>query len=227
MTLVFFILLIFISILIFLTLIIFSHIQIEINNFKISNLKNIKNNKKYIINNNYKINISLKFINKIKWLTIKLNKLKINRMFRKMHLEKIDIQKLERNISVYDMKEILKIKPEIKKLKLHINIGIENVILTSYLVPIICMVLSIILSKSVRKENLDKISYIVDPIYNNGNKYYIELESILNFKIYDVLKTCIKVYLDFKEKKKNKTNKLNQNRKAKLETTKSKINCNV
>lgn len=225
MILVFFISLIFIAILVILVLTIFSHIQIEIDNLKISNLKDIKNSKKYIINNNYKINISLKFINKIKWVTVKLNKLKVNKMYKKMHLENIDIQKIEKNISVYDMKEILKIKPEIKKLKLHINIGLENVILTSYLVVVICVILSVILSKSVRKENIDKISYIVDPIYNNGNKYYIELESILNFKIFDVLKASIKIYLDLKEK--NKLGKLNQNRKTKSETIKSKINCNV
>lgn len=184
-------------------LIVFSNIQIEIDNFEISNTKN------KFINNKYEVIISLLFLNKIKWISIHLNSLRLRKMYTKMHLERIDIKKLEKDISFSDLKEIIKIKPNIKKLKLKIDIGLENVILTSYLIPLICTILSIILSKSVDIKDIDEIEYLVNPIYNNGNRYYIKLSSILSFKISSILKVVIRIYKNNKFKKQEITNKVN------------------
>ena len=62
-----------------------STVKIKINNLKIENQKKI--------NSKYEISISLNLMNKLKWISIKLNKQKIRKIFTKMHLEKIDIKK--------------------------------------------------------------------------------------------------------------------------------------
>ncbi len=183
------------------SLFVFSYIQIEINNFEISNNKianietlNTNENNISYINKDYKVIISLLFLNKVKWISLHLNRLKLRKIYTKMHLERIDIKKIEQDFKLSDIKEIIKIKPNIEKLKLHIDIGLDNVILTSYIIPLICTILSIILSKNVKMQDLGEIEYIVNPIYNQGNKYNIKLSSVLRVKMVSILMTIIKIY---------------------------------
>lgn len=188
-------------------LFVFSYIQIEINNFEISNNKNaniktINTNENNIknkanisyISKDYKVIISLLFLNKVRWISLHLNRLKLRKIYTKMHLERIDIKKIEQDFKLSDIKEIIKIKPNIEKLKLHIDIGLENVLLTSYIIPLICTILSIILSKNIKIQDLDEIEYIVNPIYNKGNKYNIKLSSVLRVKMVSILMTIVKIY---------------------------------
>lgn len=184
-----------------LILIIFSHIQLEINNFEISSKMNS--------NCKYEVTFSLYFANRIKWSTVHLDSLKMKKIYTKMHFEKIDIHKLEKDIKFSDIKEIIKIRPNIKKLKLKIDIGLENIVLTSYLIPLICTVLSVIFSKNVCEKDLDEIEYLVNPIYNEGNKYHIKLSGILNISILRILKSAIKIYKRKKFSNKEITNKAN------------------
>lgn len=217
MILVFFLGIILAILIIVTILVVFSNIQIEIENFEISNTKtsNTRNSnvkpentaKKY--NNKYEVIISLLFLNKVKWISIHLNRLRLRKIYTKMHLERIDIKKLEQDFSFSNLKEIIKIKPNIKKLNLKIDIGLENIILTTYLIPLICTILSIILSKNVNIKDIDEIEYLVKPIYNNGNKYHIKLSSILSFRISSILKVVFRIYKKNKFKKKELTNKVN------------------
>lgn len=203
MILVFFLGIILAILIIVTILVVFSNIQIEIENFEISNSKN------EFINNKYEVIISLLFLNKVKWISIHLNRLRLRKIYTKMHLERIDIKKLEQGFSFSNLKEIIKIKPNIKKLNLKIDIGLENIILTTYLIPLICTILSIILSKNVNIKDIDEIEYLVKPIYNNGNKYHIKLSSILSFRISSILKVVFRIYKKNKFKKKELTNKVN------------------
>ena len=191
------------------SLFVFSYIQIEINNFEISNNKianietlNTNENNISYISKDYKVIISLLFLNKVKWISLHLNRLKLRKIYTKMHLERIDIKKIEQDFKLSDIKEIIKIKPNIEKLKLHIDIGLENVLLTSYIIPLICTILSIILSKNIKIQDLDEIEYIVNPIYNKGNKYNIKLRSVLRVKMVSILMTIIKI--NKKSRKKSK-----------------------
>lgn len=193
------------------SLFVFSYIQIEINNFEISNNKianietlNTNENNISYINKDYKVIISLLFLNKVKWISLHLNRLKLRKIYTKMHLERIDIKKIEQDFKLSDIKEIIKIKPNIEKLKLHIDIGLDNVILTSYIIPLICTILSIILSKNVKMQDLGEIEYIVNPIYNQGNKYNIKLSSVLRVKMVSILMTIIKIYKKSRKKSKCK-----------------------
>lgn len=170
-----------------------STIKVEINNFEVSNLKKVKAK--------YKINISTFLLEKIKWISFNIDKAKIDKMIKRMHLEKIDIQKLEKDIELQDIKEIINIRPKISSLKLNMKIGVENVILTSYIIPIICTILAVILPYATKECDRKNINYKIEPVYNNKNIYNIKLHAVLEIKVINILNALYKIY---KSKKSNK-----------------------
>lgn len=210
----------------FLFLIILSTLSIEIKNYMISNFNrdtlnnNCKN--KDDIKSEYKINISLKLLDKFKFLNLKLNEEKIKKISFKMHLDNIDIKKIEKEIGISDMKEIIQIKPKISYLDLKMKIGTDDVLITSYLVPIICIVLSLLLPILVEKDNLNKISYSVNPIYNRGNVYDIRLETEIKIKMIRSLNAIYRIYKQRGNKRKEKRNSIEEER-----INKNNIKCNV
>lgn len=215
MILVFFLITLHFLLILFTICIILSNLQIQIINFKLDNIQHLS--PKYIIN------ISLKLFNKIKWISINLDNNKIKRILNKIHLEKINIKEIEKNINLEEIKQLIDIKPKILSLDLNIQIGLENVILTSFLIPIICTIISIVLSKLLDLKNMDdidnmdeinNIKYIVIPIYNRGNIYNIQLNTIVNFKITTAIKSMYRIYKinkKNKEERKNKENRKDKN----------------
>lgn len=174
--------------------IIFSTLKIEIKKFKISNLEKSKENT-FI----YEITISLEILNKLKYFSLNLNAKKIRKITLKMHLDKTKLKELEREISLSDIKEIANIKPKISYMDLQLKLGIEDILATTYAVPIISTLISILLPLLVEKENLKNIKYEIKPMYNMGNMYDINLDIGIKVKILKVLNTAYRIY---KSKKK-------------------------
>lgn len=169
--------------------IIFSTLKIEIKNFKISNLEKSKENT-FI----YEIIISLEILNKLKYFSLNLNAKKIRKITLKMHLDKTKLKELEREISLSDIKEIANIKPKISYMDLQLKLGIEDILATTYAVPIISTLISILLPLLVEKENLRNIKYEIKPMYNMGNIYDINLDIGIKVKILKVLNTAYRIY---------------------------------
>ena len=217
------ILLTIIIIILLLFLIIFSTLRIEIRNYERSNLyynshklnNNIKNKLNY--NTKYKIKVSLNVFDKLKILQLNLNKEKLKRMTLKMHLDKIDIKKLEKEIGIIDIKEIMQIEPKISYMNLNIKVGIDDVLLTTYVVPIICTAISASLPFVVEKRNYEKIKYLVKPIYNKGNKYDIKLSMGIKLRLFKLFNVLYKIY---------KNKKINDSKEKILKKEKT-IKCNV
>lgn len=186
----------------FFFLIIFSTLKIEIKNFKVSNLYT---NKENTISTNlnepfkYEIDIALEILNKLKYFSLNLNDKKIKRITLKMHLDKTKIQELERKISISDIKELIKIKPKISYMNLKLKLGIDDVLLTTYSVPIISTVISILLPYIVEQKNVNNIRYEISPIYNRGNVYELNLSIGVKIKIIKILNAVYRIY---KNKKK-------------------------
>lgn len=193
----------FIILVIFMILIftIISTIRISINEFETTNLTTAKLR--------YQLKISFYIFNKIKWFSFKLNNRKINKIFRKMHLDNLDIKQLEKDIRLSDVDEILKIKPYISYMNLDLKLGIDDVILTTYLVPIVSTIIAIILPYMSQKSDTNSIHYKIEPIYNMKNKYYIKLNIVLNVKIVNLLNCIYKIYRSKKIDK--RTNKIQFN----------------
>ena len=213
MVLVLFICTILIVVMLFIITVLLSTIKIELKNFNISNLK--------IKRTNYKLIFSLSFLDKFKWLSFKLNKRKLNKIRLKMHLDRIDIKKLEKDFKISDIKELLKIKPRLTSMNLKLQVGLEDIILTTYIVPSICTLLSVILPGVTRRNDIKNIKYVVEPIYNHGNLYYINLDSNIEIKMLNLLNSIYGIY---KNRKKNVPNKNNYRN---INIQKNNIKCNV
>ena len=145
------------------------------------------------INSKYEISISFNLMNKFKWISIKLNKQKIRKILTKMHLEKIDIKKLEKDLKLSDIQELLKIRPKISMLNLQLKVGIQDVVATSFAIPIICTVISVILPYVTERKNFKNIKYKIEPIYNQY-AYHLKLDTEIEVKIINVLNSLYKIY---------------------------------
>lgn len=213
MVLVLFICTILIVVMLFIITVLLSTIKIQLKNFNISNLK--------IKKTNYKLIISLSFLNKFKWLSFKLNKQKLHKISLKMHLDRIDIKKLEKDFKISDIKELLKIKPRLTFMNLELQVGLEDIILTTYMIPSICTILSVVLPLVTEKNDIKNIKYIVEPIYNQKNLYYIKLNSNLEIKMLNLLNSMYSIYKNRKKDVPNKNNYRNIN------IQKNNVKCNV
>ena len=173
-----------------LTIFLLSTLQIDIKNLKIGNKEKINENN---IKDKYEIKITIKFLNKIPILWLKLNNKKIRKISNSKQLQKIDLEKLKKNIGIDKKtlkitKETIKnIKIKILKLNLKIYLGTEDSILTSYLVAFIASIVGIILPHVIEKNRINNCKYIVNPIYQNRNVYHISLDSIICVKIVHII----------------------------------------
>lgn len=186
MVLVFIFLGLIIIILFFTTIMLLSTIQIKVTNLILENKKerNVKR-----INNSYKIKIGIYFLNKIPILWINLNSNKIKKISSSKSLPKVDLQKLKNkeNINKKILNLIKNIQIKVKNIKLNVNIGTIDAVLTSYLVAIIASVIGIILPHITERNNINTCYFIVNPKYQNKNEYSIKFEGIIYIKIVHII----------------------------------------
>lgn len=169
-----------------LTLIFISTLRIKLENMNISNIKKNKSA--------YSINISFYLLNKIKWLAFNISENKIKKITKKIQFKNIDMIKLEKYLQPSDIKELAKINPKISYLKLEFNLGLDDVVVTSYIVAIISTMLSIILPYVTKEKERKNLYYKILPIYNNKNQYHINLDVIFEVKLINVFKVVYKFY---------------------------------
>ncbi len=176
---------------IFLILIITVKVEVKIRNIKYNSEK-VKGER---LANNYQIIIKILTLEKIPIFRLKINKSKIEKINAKTHLkqkieEEIQKQDVAKAIEIekkYDLKKLIpevykNIKLETENINLKIDIGTENVVLTSFIIPII----STILAFTVKR------NFEVQPIYQNKNIIKFELNGIFSVKMIHIINTiCI------------------------------------
>lgn len=187
MVLVFILLGIIIFLFIGLTVFFLSTLQIEIINLKIGN-KEINQNR---IRDKYEIKIIIKFLDKIPILCFRLDNVKVNKIFNSEQLRNIDFNSMKKDIKIdKDIIEIIKnIKLKLVNLNLKIYLGTEDAVLTSYLVAFIASTIGIIIPHLLNKT--EDCQYIVNPIYQNKNEYYVSLDSIISIKIVHIINSML------------------------------------
>lgn len=164
-------------------MILLSTFRININHFGLTNIKDKQKN----IAKKYQIVISLYLFNKIKWISIRTNDKKIRKMNSKINLEKIDLKKLKGDFEIEDLKQIKKLNPKISYLDLSLKIGVEDAVLTSYIIFLISTIISVILSHTIKKYEKDKYKYIILPLYINKNVYEIKFDCIIEIKMVHII----------------------------------------
>lgn len=176
---------------IFLILIITVKVEVKIQNIKYNSEK-VKGER---LANNYQIIIKILTLEKIPIFRLKINNSKIEKINAKTHLkqkikeeiQKQDIAKAIEMEKKYDLKKLIlevykNIKLETENINLKIDIGTENVVLTSFIIPII----STILAFTVKR------NFEVQPIYQNKNIIKFELNGIFSVKMIHIIDTiCI------------------------------------
>ncbi len=172
----------FFLILVIYLLIISTNIQIRV--------ENLKYNESHI-NQEYQISIYLYILSKIPIFKLKLTQNKFEKLNQKKHIKEKIKEKMQKEKYDIDFKEIIKnIKIQINQLNFKIELGTENLILTSFLIPIISTILAIIVQKTRNKNN--KQNFEVTPIYKNKNIINFQLEGIFKIKMIHIITTiCI------------------------------------
>ncbi len=183
----------FIVIVLFCLIVYFSKITIEVEELKIDTRE--KRN-----NFDYTIKVYLILGEKLKWLKLKINKEKTKKLKKSKVLKKIEKSKKFENLKNKSFKQnkkivqdiIKNIKIKLEKLQIKATIGLNNIILLSYLVAILDIIFSILLLKY--SENLQKNNYNYEINPNQTNKSYlkISINCIISIKIANIINMIIK-----------------------------------
>lgn len=158
-------------------------IQIDIRNFKLYKDERIVKK----TNNDYEVLIYGYIFKKLKIFKYKINSKKMPEKYFKSIKNKVDLSILKsffsKNFSTLNVKFI-----EIESLNLNIELGTENVILTSGIVTFFNILISVFLPKLITNYDEKKYKYEVKPIYENKNKIELFLESKITIKLYSLIR---------------------------------------
>ena len=179
MVLVFILCAIVILITLFICLLFLSVLKIEFWNIAVGNIKNFPKD--------YKIKISLNLFGKIKWIGISINQEKLQQALERVKWNKFDIKKMEQDFRIEDLKQIKELHPAISYLNLKAKIGLEDAVITSYLVGVISIFISLLLPHLVQKYEKNKYHYEIVPLYFGKNVYEIEFDGIIEIKMVHII----------------------------------------
>ena len=181
--------------LIFILLLILSmKIHIKIENFKYQSELTKENTH---IAPGYRMIIYLYVLNKIPIVRLKLTPSKFFKINQKTHIkekmmEQMKMPNMVRLTEKYDIKKDLKeiakyMKLETHELELKIELGTENVILTSFLIPVVSTVIAIVIAKT--KYQMNQQNFKVTPIYESKNIIHLQVDGTFELKIIHILTT--------------------------------------
>ncbi len=168
-------------------IIVLSTIKFEIVDFELSNIIPITPK-------NYKIKLSFYLFGKIKIFSFKLNSERARKMYSKMNIEKFDIEKGRKFLTIKNINILKKLNTRLDYLDLELDLGLEDAILTTELITLISIVISNILPHIISRYIPDKYRHKIMPIYINKNAYYIKLNCIFQLKIVHII-NIIYIYL--------------------------------
>ena len=183
-------------------LLLFSRIRVEVENFKfISSLPKH-------VNKDYLISFKLCILKKIPIIKIKITDDKMKKFKLKEKLEKVDIKKLEKDISIKKIKEVSKkSKFIIKKFNLKIEIGTENASITAFIIPLLSTLVSFILRNRVIDYKNQKFN--IKPLFLNKNLVNIEFSGIFEMKMIHIINI---IYILNKKKGEDKNERTSNRR---------------
>ncbi len=165
-------------------LLILSTISIRAEKVEVSNL-----NEEHKIKYDYKVYLELYFFNKLKILSIKIDKDKINKLDIKDKIKNVNFRKVKNDVlNKEELKEIIKtLNIDLVKLNLKIELGTIDVIITSGIIAIIGATLGITLAHVIKEYNKEKLKFEIYPIYQNKNLIKMSLNCIIKVKMVHII----------------------------------------
>lgn len=163
---------------------IFSTLHLKVDKIQVSN-----DNQNRKLEYDYEIHVTLYFFNKIKILNISIDKEKIEKLQLTKKIQTLDIKKMEKELaSKEERKKILNMLDlQLTKFIFHLEIGTEDVIITSGIVAILSAVLGIALAKVIKHYEQEKYQYKIMPIYQNRNVLKLNLNCIIQVKLVHII----------------------------------------
>ena len=156
-------------------------IQIELQNVIYSTRNNF--------NKDYKIIMELYFFEKLNFLKINLTKSKMEKKKIQRNIDKLK-QKMVKNQNKFDLRLLIYLKHlkiKVKKIKLNIDIGLEDAATTAICVGGASTMIAIILNNIIQKD--DTSFWKVNPIYQNRNLLNVDLDCIFSLKMIHIIYT--------------------------------------
>lgn len=174
------------------------NVKLEIKNFKIV----LPKNQNKITNKNNKVSLKIYVLKKIKIAEIDLKKIDLKSDKVKKRIQK---QFDENKLKLDTIKLLNKVNYIIEKLDLKVYIGTEDPSITAIGVGVGYIIVSnFIGGKTISNKNID---YKIFPIYQNKNIFKLELDSIITFKmenIIDIIKLLKKGRVDKNDRASNR-----------------------
>jgi len=174
------------------------NVKLEIKNFKIV----LPKNQNKITNKNNKVSLKIYVLKKIKIAEIDLKKIDLKSDKVKKRIQK---QFDENKLKLDTIKLLNKVNYIIEKLDLKVYIGTEEPSITAIGVGVgYTIVSNYIGGKTISNKNID---YKIFPIYQNKNIFKLELDSIITFKmenIIDIIKLLKKGRVDKNDRASNR-----------------------
>ncbi len=208
-------LVLFFIILFFIALVIMAgSIKVKILNLKISSeqIKNVQ----------FDVRILFYLFNKLKLLDMQIDRKKIDtpkmhKIIEKashsktvMKIKKMNLKELNKNINLKNIiKYLKKLRLKVEKLKLKIELDTKNVLLITYLVPIISTIIAILLSKFANKCKRENYFYVINPLYENRNFIKIETSCIISLKLVHIINI---IYIFLRKGRKRKDERTSNRR---------------
>ena len=188
------ILVLFLLIALSIILIFATSIKIDCSNLYVSNIPEFQYD--------FTIKIGLYLFNKIKIFGVTINKEKFkNRKIFKMLKQQLRNNKLDISLKSEDMDIFKKSHINLEQVNAKIQIGTEDVILTSAIVGILASAIGIVLGQVIKKYEEGKYRYVILPYYNRKNIFQAELNCIIYVKLVHIIYV---IYMLSKKRSENK-----------------------
>lgn len=164
---------------------VFSKIKINIKNVTIINT-----------DKNFDIEIIIYLFGILKILKIKINsenmiifksKIKLQKIKKKI-LKNFNVNKIENSIfKRITFKELKKLQLNVITLKIYLEYSTNNILLTTYSVPVISTIFGFLYNLSIKKYDSKNYYFKINPMYLNKKYFYIEGESIIEIKMVHII----------------------------------------
>lgn len=140
----------------------------------------------------------------VKVLSISLNKERIqkvskSKLFNKDKLKRIE-GKIIKNVSMKEIKEIKNVKLNLEKLDMNLNLGTNDVIITSFLIFIISNIVTFVVVKNINKNNKKQYHYIINPCYQNKNVFILDVSCVISIKAVHIINMLYRYFESYGNK---------------------------
>ena len=161
-----------------------STLQVKVEQIEITN-QNANSKLEY----NYQFKIQLYLCNKLKWFSISMTKEKLENSNWKKKLKKMNWKKLKKEMPKQriDTKIVQKILPELTEFHLQLELGTQDILLTSAIITILASGLGIGLGKLIKKYQPSKHQYQITPLYIDKNVIKLSLNCIIQVKMVHII----------------------------------------